>query len=178
MNKKEALTNPQLWNLYAYCRNNPITYFDPDGRDIKSAISNWWKNAPINFFIKGDFKGGFKQLGKHLSEQLSDPKFVLGFVGGVKYKSIKPYPFITKKGFMQWRDPKTGRFVKSPIKFPEGFNINFGDPKKWKSFLMDISEEVNRFKKAAEFFKNAESSKAATSLLDAIEVSLKNIKKK
>jgi len=24
--------NPQLWNLYAYCRNNPITYLDPDGK--------------------------------------------------------------------------------------------------------------------------------------------------
>jgi RHS repeat-associated protein len=34
INKTEALYNPQLWNLYAYCRNNPITYFDPDGRDI------------------------------------------------------------------------------------------------------------------------------------------------
>ena len=31
INKDEALTNPQLWNLYAYCRNNPITYLDPDG---------------------------------------------------------------------------------------------------------------------------------------------------
>jgi RHS repeat-associated protein len=34
INKLEALYNPQLWNLYAYCRNNPITYLDPDGRDI------------------------------------------------------------------------------------------------------------------------------------------------
>ncbi len=33
INKEEALSNPQLWNLYAYCRNNPITYFDPDGRE-------------------------------------------------------------------------------------------------------------------------------------------------
>ena len=33
INKKEALSNPQLWNLYAYCRNNPITYNDPDRRD-------------------------------------------------------------------------------------------------------------------------------------------------
>ncbi len=32
INKDEALVNPQLWNLYAYCRNNPITYLDPDGR--------------------------------------------------------------------------------------------------------------------------------------------------
>ena len=30
-NKEEALMNPQLWNLYTYCRNNPITYSDPNG---------------------------------------------------------------------------------------------------------------------------------------------------
>ena len=33
INRDEALVDPQLWNLYAYCRNNPVTYFDPDGRD-------------------------------------------------------------------------------------------------------------------------------------------------
>jgi len=33
INKDEALGNPQLWNLYSYCRNNPVTLFDPDGRD-------------------------------------------------------------------------------------------------------------------------------------------------
>jgi RHS repeat-associated protein len=32
INKKEALANPQLWNLYAYCRSNPISFMDPDGR--------------------------------------------------------------------------------------------------------------------------------------------------
>jgi len=31
INKEETLVNPQLWNLYAYCDNNPITLFDPDG---------------------------------------------------------------------------------------------------------------------------------------------------
>ena len=30
--KDEAQINPQLWNLYAYCRNNPLTFFDLDGR--------------------------------------------------------------------------------------------------------------------------------------------------
>ncbi len=25
INKDEALVNPQLWNLYSYCRNNPAT---------------------------------------------------------------------------------------------------------------------------------------------------------
>jgi len=29
---KRKLENPQLWNLYIYCRNNPLTFFDPDGQ--------------------------------------------------------------------------------------------------------------------------------------------------
>jgi RHS repeat-associated protein len=36
INKEEALSNPQLWNLYAYCRNNPITFVDPDGRELRT----------------------------------------------------------------------------------------------------------------------------------------------
>jgi len=32
INKDEALTNPQLWNLYNYCGNNPVSRMDPDGR--------------------------------------------------------------------------------------------------------------------------------------------------
>jgi RHS repeat-associated protein len=36
--KDEALSNPQAWNLYAYCKNNPITYFDPDGRSEAAVI--------------------------------------------------------------------------------------------------------------------------------------------
>ena len=31
INKEEALANPQLWNLYSYCRNSPVTYSDPNG---------------------------------------------------------------------------------------------------------------------------------------------------
>ena len=30
INREEALYNPQLWNLYSYCRNNPITFMDTD----------------------------------------------------------------------------------------------------------------------------------------------------
>ena len=39
-NKDEAIGNPQLWNLYTYCSNNPITYMDPDGRSHIEP-SNW-----------------------------------------------------------------------------------------------------------------------------------------
>jgi RHS repeat-associated protein len=46
--KDEALSNPQLWNLYAYCSNNPITHLDPDGRkDIKFDIQvGMWQSDP------------------------------------------------------------------------------------------------------------------------------------
>jgi RHS repeat-associated protein len=40
VNKAKALSNPQLWNLYAYCDNNPITYLDPDGRDTVCSTGN------------------------------------------------------------------------------------------------------------------------------------------
>jgi len=50
INKDEALANPQLWNLYSYCRNSPVTFFDPDGRDsILGIISSANPNAP-NFY--------------------------------------------------------------------------------------------------------------------------------
>jgi len=41
INKDEALANPQLWNLYAYCGNNPITSYDPDGRRINPITRQW-----------------------------------------------------------------------------------------------------------------------------------------
>jgi RHS repeat-associated protein len=40
ISKEGAVSNPQLWNLYAYCRNNPITFIDPNGKtDITIVIS-------------------------------------------------------------------------------------------------------------------------------------------
>lgn len=43
INKDEALGNPQLWNLYSYCRNNPVTYLDPNGAYEKDAHFNLTK---------------------------------------------------------------------------------------------------------------------------------------
>ncbi|MBE0656367.1 MAG: hypothetical protein IH602_01690 [Bryobacteraceae bacterium] len=49
--KREWMTDPQRWNRYAYVRNNPLRYVDPNGEDatIVYSVSNltqdqveWW----------------------------------------------------------------------------------------------------------------------------------------
>jgi RHS repeat-associated protein len=39
----KAFSNTQLWNLYSFCRNNPIAFFDPDGRTIDVVGSDPFK---------------------------------------------------------------------------------------------------------------------------------------
>ena len=38
LDHKDALLNPQKWNRYAYGRNNPLRYLDPDGRDDRGVM--------------------------------------------------------------------------------------------------------------------------------------------
>jgi RHS repeat-associated protein len=35
---QKAQVDPQLWNRYAYVRNNPLRFVDPDGRELKLAV--------------------------------------------------------------------------------------------------------------------------------------------
>src|SRR5690348_4941772 len=35
---KQRISDPQQWNLYAYSRNSPLKYVDPDGHELKLAI--------------------------------------------------------------------------------------------------------------------------------------------
>jgi len=37
--KKEWLRDPQRWNHYAYVRNNPLQYVDPNGGDLTVVYS-------------------------------------------------------------------------------------------------------------------------------------------
>jgi RHS repeat-associated protein len=69
INKTEALYNPQLWNLYAYCRNNPITYFDPDGRE---SILDKLKEIPGKIVPKGMMPDTMQMEGWEENKQTYD----------------------------------------------------------------------------------------------------------
>ncbi len=47
--KKRAFYDPQDWNLYVYCGNNPVKNIDPDGKIFKS--SSKWINARVQFAL-------------------------------------------------------------------------------------------------------------------------------
>ena len=72
--KEEALINPQLWNLYSYCRDNPITYLDPDGRvsvgypTVMAAV----KDIEISFYRA--FVAVWKASGGHTSAQTGNER--------------------------------------------------------------------------------------------------------
>ena len=134
-NRDAAIANPQLWNLYAYCGNNPITYFDPDGRYIFKSIGNWWKSTPLSHFLKGDFKGGLRIAGENIAKQLDDPTFVLGFVGGVKFKAgrvgrtnrllelLKEKQPRHIKGWIRQELNEIARKKKTHIRNPKGYEL-------------------------------------------------------
>jgi RHS repeat-associated protein len=130
--------------------------------------------------IRGEFKEFKDAALENLDRAFGNPEnAALMFSGGVKYKGGKPYPFFNKKGILQWRDPSTGQFTKSPIRLPEGVEWpkGFGDPTKWKSMLKDITAEVDEMKASREFYERLSKSKSAGDLWDAIEASIKKSKK-
>ena len=45
MNIAAAMVDPQRWGRYAYSRNNPSRYVDPDGRDIRLAVPQAWLDS-------------------------------------------------------------------------------------------------------------------------------------
>ena len=61
INREEALANPQLWNLYAFCHNNPVTYWDPDWAvDIKPSFNMYYETSGFIYKHYGGCGGAFK----------------------------------------------------------------------------------------------------------------------
>jgi len=102
INREEALANPQLWDLYAYCRNNPATYWDPDGMDVFESIVGWWQTTPLSHFVKGDFEQGLKIIAEQMHEDIMSGDMAMGFAGGVKITKNIPNPY-GKMGGLQHR---------------------------------------------------------------------------
>jgi RHS repeat-associated protein len=48
---QENLLDPQRWNRYAYARNNPLRYVDPDGKAIWDTLGGWANAVGSNFFL-------------------------------------------------------------------------------------------------------------------------------
>lgn len=57
---QENLLDPQRWNKYAYARNNPLRFVDPDGRRVKVAVApgvyrrNQWVRTQIDRLVSLD----------------------------------------------------------------------------------------------------------------------------
>jgi len=52
--KANRITNPQRWNLYVYCLNNPINTFDPDGTEEKPSVVIFLKAPRKDLGEKGN----------------------------------------------------------------------------------------------------------------------------
>ena len=72
--------DPQSWNAYAYSRNNPLKYLDPDGKDYEVVLS--YPGYYDSFTLPDS---GFETYEKRLSYQFE-------FSGGVIYSKKMEIP--------------------------------------------------------------------------------------
>jgi RHS repeat-associated protein len=88
INKDEALVNPQLWNLYSYCRNNPITFFDPDGCADLNLANIAWKVGNNDYSVTVTFKEGGNNPVKETLKTAFEASIKAAVEGGADITSI------------------------------------------------------------------------------------------
>jgi len=100
----QRMLDPQQWNMYSYSRNNPTSYFDPDGKEVRAldagALTRIRQTLPANVrsSVVAD-KNGFIS-GKALSGvQSNDANFqaLKGMVGAKGIVEVSTGPSATNK---------------------------------------------------------------------------------
>ncbi|MGE5340870.1 MAG: RHS repeat domain-containing protein, partial [Candidatus Omnitrophota bacterium] len=87
VDKDKALVNPQSWNLYAYCRNNPITYFDPDGKlETPHSASRYRQERYQRYLMEGGHEYAFQKIMSDMNCEfvggLAGAAFLTGYLYG------------------------------------------------------------------------------------------------
>lgn len=59
LDRENSTLDPQLWNRYAYVRNNPLRYVDPDGRQIEFLWDAFNVGLGVGSFISNINQGAY-----------------------------------------------------------------------------------------------------------------------
>jgi RHS repeat-associated protein len=60
---RQRMYDPQQWNMYAYARNNPLVYLDPDGREVRTSLRGKEYDALVKTLAGCPRRAGFARLG-------------------------------------------------------------------------------------------------------------------
>jgi hypothetical protein len=102
--KKEWLADPQRWNHYAYVRNNPLRYIDPNGEDLTVVYSTaglsdenaeWFKKNKAAIFA--EIQAKFKAAGVdkvHFKERSSLTKEQQAQLGQIPVQDKRGETFV------------------------------------------------------------------------------------
>jgi len=78
----DNLLDPQRWNRYAYARNNPLRYVDPDGREI--ALASNLSKGDAKFLVNALIEMAARPTGRGaLTTLINDPNTIVFGVGDV-----------------------------------------------------------------------------------------------
>jgi RHS repeat-associated protein len=115
---KERLTDPARFNMYAYCRNNPMMYIDPDGKDLILANETAKNRARTNIDarLRPEERANIQIVGdrvtvrnnariklstatnayRGLVEVINNPKVIVNYYGLNPGESIKARAAVTE----------------------------------------------------------------------------------